>query len=327
MGRDNQARNHHWVPQCYLKGFAKSRSKNAKLFVIDTIERKTFPTIPRNVASERDFNKIEVAGVDPNHIESGYAHFEGRVDKALERLCASRQFGDAEDRNLILNLIALLAVRNPLMRENSRQFQERVLKQMMQLMVAKEEHYEARLQRAKRDGDVSADAELSYEAMRDFVERDRYTIEVPTTRHVEQELKLVDTVLPLLGARKWQLLRAPTNAGGFVTSDHPVVLLWSEPKDRGPFHSPGFGLRGTEVIFSVSSELAMVGTFEGQDDVVDVEPGIVALVNGIIIAHSNRQIYARDDRFWYVQDPVPTPPVVQRGADLLQYGTSSVQAR
>ncbi|RZI39825.1 DUF4238 domain-containing protein [Herbaspirillum sp. HC18] len=77
MGRDNQARNHHWVPQCYLKGFAKSRGKSAKLFVIDAIERKTFQTIPRNVASERDFNKIEVDGVDPNHIESGYAHFEG----------------------------------------------------------------------------------------------------------------------------------------------------------------------------------------------------------------------------------------------------------
>lgn len=319
MGAGNQARNHHWVPQCYLKGFAKSRSKNAKLFVIDAIERKTFPTIPRNVASARDFNKIEVLGVDPNHIESGYAHFEGQVDKALERLCTNRQFGDAEDRNLILNLIALLAVRNPLMRENSRQFQERVLKQMMHLVVAKKERYEASLHRAKQDGDVSPEAELSYEAMRDFVERDRYTIEVSTTRHVEQELKLVDTVLPLLGARKWQLLRAPPNAGGFVTSDHPVVLLWSDAKDRGPFHSPGFGLRGTEVIFPVSSDLAMVGTFEGQDDVVDVAPGIVAFVNGIIIAYSERQVYARGDHFWYVQDPVAEPPVVRRGADLLQH--------
>ena len=327
MNNGNQARNHHWVPQCYLKGFAKSRSKNAKLFVIDAIERKTFQTIPRNVASERDFNKIEVAGVDPNHIESGYAHFEGQVDKALERLCANRQLCNAEDRNLILNLIALLAVRNPLMREHSRQFQERVLKQMMHLTVAKKERYEASLHRAKRDGDVSPEAELSYEAMCDFVERDHYTIEVSTTRHVEQELKLVDTVLPLLGARKWQLLRAPPSAGGFVTSDHPVVLLWSEPKDRGPFHSPGFGLRGTEVIFPVSSELAMVGTFEGQANVVDVEPGIVAHVNGIIIAYSHRQIYARDDRFWYIQDPVPTPPVVRRGADILQHGTASAQAR
>lgn len=319
MAAGNQARNHHWIPQCYLKGFAKSRSKNAKLFVIDAIERKTFQTIPRNVASARDFNKIEVPGVPPNQIESDYARFEGQVDKALERLCAQRMFGDAEDRNLILNLIALLAVRNPRMRENSRDFHERVLKQVMHLTMAKKERYEASLRRAIDDGAVSPGEDLSFEAMRDFVDRDQYTIEVPTTRHVEQELKLVDTVLPLLGARRWQLLRAPSNAGGFVTSDHPVVLLWSEAKDRGPFHSPGFGLRGTEVIFPVSSDLAMVGTFEGTDDVVDVEPGIVAFVNGIIVAYSERQVYARDDRFWYIQDPVPIPPAVCRGADLLQH--------
>jgi len=44
---------------------------------------------------------------------------------------------------------------------------------------------------------VSPEAELSYEAKRDFVNQDRYTIEVPTTRHVEQELKRVNTVLPI----------------------------------------------------------------------------------------------------------------------------------
>jgi hypothetical protein len=60
----------------------------------------------------------------------------------------------------------------------------------------------------------------------------------------------------------------------------------------------------------------MAGTFEGQDDVA---PGIVAFVNGLIIAYSERQVYTRDDRFWYVQDPVAEPPVVRRGADLLQH--------
>lgn len=315
MSAKSQARNHHWIPQCYLKGFAKNRSKNAQLFVVDAIERKVFQTIPRNVASARDFNKIEVEGVPADHIESSLSQFEGQVSKALIRLCENRQFGDAEDHNLILNLIALLAVRNPLMRENMRQFQERVIKQMMSMTVANEAHYDATFKKAVQNGDVAApDNEVSYERMRDFVEQEQYTIEVPTTRHVKQELKLVDTVLPLLGARKWLLLRAPADAGGFITSDHPVVLQWSERKDRGMFSSPGFGLKGTEVLFPLSNELAMLGVFDGREGVTDVSPDVVAQVNGIIIYYGHRQIYARDNRFRYAL----ASGEIRRGADLLE---------
>jgi hypothetical protein len=33
------ARNHHWVPQSYLKGFSKGRSKNSQLHVVDAVAR------------------------------------------------------------------------------------------------------------------------------------------------------------------------------------------------------------------------------------------------------------------------------------------------
>ena len=137
---------------------------------------------------------------------------------------------------------------------------------------------------------------------------------MPTTRHVEQELGLVNTILPVLGERHWILVRAPTNMSGFITSDHPVVLQWSEQKDRGFFGSPGFGLQGTEVIFPVSNELAMVGVFDGSADVIDATPEVVAMINGTIIGNSNRQVYARDDRFLYSL----SPGVIRRGADLLK---------
>ncbi len=308
-----EARNHHWIPQCYLKGFAKSRSKNAKLFVADAISRKTFETIPRNVASARDFNRIDVPGVPPNQIESDYARFEGLVDKALERMAISKEFGDDEAYNLILNLIALLAVRNPRMREHSQEFQERIIKRMMELTVATKEHYEASLGTPVRGDVVESDQAVTYEAMRDFVERDEYTIEVSTTGHVRQELELVDTVLPLLGKRHWLLIRAPANSGGFITSDDPVVLVWSERKNRGPFSSPGFGLRDTEVIFTVTRDLAMLGVFDGEVGVREARPETVAQINGIIVAHSNRQIYARDDRFRYAL----ASGEIRRGADIL----------
>jgi hypothetical protein len=309
----SEARNHHWIPQCYLKGFAKSRSKNAQLFVTDTISRKSFMASARNVASARDFNRVEADGVDANHIESRYAAFEGQAAQALMRMDERGEFGDEQDHNLILNLIALFAVRNPRMRENSRRFHEQLAKMLMSQTLATEERYERSVASAIRVGEVRPH-DIGYESMRDFVESERYTIEVSTTGHVKTELELVDTALPLLGARSWLLLRAAAGSGGFITSDHPVALYWAEQRDRGPFYSPGFGLNGTEVVFPVSNGLAMISTFDGPHGVHDATPEQVALVNGAVAGHGRRQIYARDDRFHYAH----APGEMRRGADLLR---------
>lgn len=47
------ARNHHHVPQCYLKvkGFANSYGKDAQLYVVDMVRRRAFTTTPPNVAA------------------------------------------------------------------------------------------------------------------------------------------------------------------------------------------------------------------------------------------------------------------------------------
>jgi hypothetical protein len=57
---DGGARNHHFVPQFYLKGFAKPRSKDGKLIVFDLKNRKTFVTRTRNVAAKRDYNRVDI---------------------------------------------------------------------------------------------------------------------------------------------------------------------------------------------------------------------------------------------------------------------------
>ena len=308
-------RNHHWVPQCYLKGFAKSRSKNAQLYVVDAVAQRHLMAVPRNVASARDFNRVEIAGVDPNQIESDMSHFEGAVDKALERICRDRDILNAEDRNLVLNLIALLSVRTPAMREHIRQGYKRVLKRVMDLTLATKERYEASFSSAAQARAFDGEAMLPYETMRDFFDRDEYIINMPTTRHVKQEFDLAGTILPLLGQRNWVLIRATPGTGGFITSDHPVILQWTELRDRRPFHSPGFGLHGTEVVFTISHDIAMVGTFEDPHDMIDADVQQVALINGCIIGHGKRQIYARDDRFKYVG----RDGKIHRGIDALRH--------
>ena len=72
------ARRHHFVPQCYLKGFVRHRNK-PKLFVVDGRERRSFHTAPANVAAERDFHTIEIEGFPPDALENSFASFEADV--------------------------------------------------------------------------------------------------------------------------------------------------------------------------------------------------------------------------------------------------------
>jgi hypothetical protein len=69
----------------------------------------------------------------------------------------------------------------------------------------------------------------------------------------------------LYEGRKWQIVVASDDSGGFVTSDHPICLRWCDGKDHG-FLSPGFGVLGTEVTFSLSPKLALRGRFDGEQD-------------------------------------------------------------
>lgn len=92
------ARHHHYLSQCYLKGFTNGKAKKSKLIVFDLREKKSFETIPRNVGGMRDFNRVNVEGVDQNHIEKALADFEGKAATALKKLEETSDFvGEVRD--------------------------------------------------------------------------------------------------------------------------------------------------------------------------------------------------------------------------------------
>jgi hypothetical protein len=93
-----------------LKGFARNRAKKAQLYVVDAKARHAFMTTPLNVAAERDFNRIEIDGEDPNLIESSYADFEAKLAPALVAMDQINDFPDADARALILELVACFSL-------------------------------------------------------------------------------------------------------------------------------------------------------------------------------------------------------------------------
>ncbi|MBR0753539.1 DUF4238 domain-containing protein [Bradyrhizobium jicamae] len=310
------ARRHHFLPQCYLKGFARPK-KHGKTHQVVVFDRagKSFTSNIINIAVEQDFNRVDVEGHPPDTFEQLMAAFEGDLGPALSRILQARNLRNEEDRATLLNFIGLVAIRNPRFRETFRDFNEQVLNQLMNLVTADKDRWEGQVKKMRDSGYVKPDSpEVTYEQMRDFVQRGDYRIELNKGFHIASELKGFDAILPTLFNRKWVCLTPPAVSGGFITSDHPVCLMFSDPALRGKFFGPGHGLKGTEIIFPVSRHLAVVGAFELKEDEIQLPEEHVARVNGAVAACAERQVYAHNIDFNYLRRDNEKP---RRGAELV----------
>jgi hypothetical protein len=310
------ARQHHYVPQCYLKGFVRDRDK-PKLFVVDLKERHTFTTNPKNVAVERDFHAVDVECLPPDTFENGMSGFETELDNSLRRIVAARSIKNENDRTHLFNLVGLMGTKNPSLRENFRIAHQHTVKVIMDLATATPERWAGQMARAKKDGFLPADTPDDYEGMRKFVEgveRGEYRIDTLPSMHVPMEMQTFDKILPLIFDRKWMLFKAPPNATGFITSDHPMCLRWDDPPERGRLPPPGLRHTKTQLLFPISNELAVIGGFEIEEMEADADERLVAQINGSIMLHANRQVYARDNDFTYM---LKHSTKITRGTDLL----------
>jgi hypothetical protein len=300
------SRRHHYVPQCYLKGFAAERDK-AQIHAVDLRRLLAFATSTKNVAQKRDFHSLADTNTDADALEKAFSGFESEVSLALERCIAAGAFDAGDDRSYILNLIALIAVKNPRVRANHDRFRKRIMKTAMDLAISSPEIWATQVRKAKASGFIKPDADTDYEKMRAFVKANAYHIVISPADHVITELDVFDAVLPLFFQRAWMLLRAPAGTTGFITSDQPVCLMWSDPPAPGLGRPPpGFGRPGTMVLFPLSPSLALIGTFEGDDEVIDATGSQIADFNFAMIENARRQIYARGLDFLYrLEDDAP----------------------
>jgi hypothetical protein len=87
VAKSSGPKGHHYVPTMYLRGFTGAKGQ---LLAIDQPHDKWFRTSPDNVAEKKNFNRIDVPGMDPNAIEKALSEFEGEVAPALERIKAAK---------------------------------------------------------------------------------------------------------------------------------------------------------------------------------------------------------------------------------------------
>ncbi|KGK41365.1 hypothetical protein LH51_15480 [Nitrincola sp. A-D6] len=291
------ARHHHYLSQCYLKGFTRGRAKKSKLTVFDLKQKKSFETTPRNVGGMRDFNRVDIDGIDQNHLESALAEFEGQAASVLKKLGEDLEF-TGETKDILLNLIALIAVRSPERREHMRKFQAQLADRVMGLTLESKDRWESQVANLKKD-DPGYQNEVTYEEAKAFFDSKEYTIEVAREHHIHMEMVQIEAILPCLFDRNWVLVKSSSETGPFITCDNPVSLSWIDPDSVPPFYrsSPGFGLKGTQVYFPISQDIALMGEFEQSDGVIEGTEELVALCNSTMLHNFHKQIYAPKSTF------------------------------
>ncbi|MCX5880736.1 MAG: DUF4238 domain-containing protein [Deltaproteobacteria bacterium] len=295
-----KARHHHYLSQCYLKGFTKGGSKKSKLTVIDFKEKKFFETTPRNIGGIRDFNRVDIEGIDPNAVENSYAEFEGKAATALKQIEELLEI-DGTNKDCIFTLIALFAIRLPEQRENWRQFQAQILEKLMDLSLATKERWESQITQMKAGG-YEANDDISYEDIKTFHKSKAYKIEFPKEHHIRMEMFGINAILPYLQGRNWLLIQSTEESGPFITTDNPVNLSWNEPEKIPPIYreSPGFGQKSTQVYFPLSKNIALLGEFEGKKGLVRGNKQLVAMLNSKMLMFMFKQIYAPKIDFYFL---------------------------
>jgi hypothetical protein len=284
----NKSRGHHYLSQCYLKGFTADGARTSQLAVIDGKERKAFRTVPENVAKVRDFNRLDAEGFDPNALEDRLSELESKAADAIAELERGAPF-QAERREVVSSLAAIFAIRNPHKREVWRQNVANLMDRVMDMALHSQEMWQRQIEVARAAGQDIDDG-VTYEQMKDFHERKDYRIELSNDHHIEMEFVGLDSALPYFFNRGWSLFRNSDDSAPFITSETPVTVMWTEGAEgQAP---PGYALRGTSVCFPLSRNLYLIGRFDEPDMDQQVDDIFVAFANESTIAHAWGRLFA-----------------------------------
>jgi len=287
------ARRHHYLPQAYLAAFTTTELKDGQFCVLEVETGRAFRTSPLNVAAQRDFNRVDIEGRSPDAIESALAPFEGEAVAAVRRVIETQEYPNDIDWNLILNLLGLIAVRNPKLRGSFNRAREEVLRRTTDMLVLDKRIWEHHVKKAREAGEEISDT-VTFEDFKRFVEGGEYEYEFHPEGNLRVEFGAFDKVLPLLGQRTWSVLIARPDGPEFICSDHPVTLEWKGGRS-GPV---GFGLPETEVFFPLGRRVGFYGVFETPlKSVVHCKPGHVATLNRRVAWNAERHVYSAQERF------------------------------
>lgn len=291
---------HHYIPQFYLSNFLESDNKDSQLWVTDLVQCKQWKASPSAIAYQNKLYSLENQDClmfETDAIEKAFSSIESMAAPVIKQIITTEQLPSGKSYNILMNFIALMISRTPTMiNQRTKPFIE-MNEIILDTYLSTKEHWKSLNSRIVADGELSPETlnGISYEKMRDFYDSKRYKMDLSQNYKIKQLLQSIDILIPVLAQRKWSLFLSKDitttmpQLGGFICSDNPVSLISLDPLP--PFYSPGFGVLRTEVTMPLSKNTAIVGRFEGKEDVTTIS------VKGMAAINSRTGMYA--DRFHY----------------------------
>jgi hypothetical protein len=243
--------------------------------------------------------RIELNGYAPDSIEKELSNFESKGIQAIRRVASNGNF-DGEDANWTLNLMALLAVRSPEMRENQRDFHEQIAKRILDVTLTNKKRWESQITKMQVDGIQVNNS--SYEELKAFHKGDQYKIKVAREYQIGTEFKMMETVLHSLCKRKWSIYKTDGRFGEFLTTNRPVTLTYNSPDEIPPLYrnSPGFACPNTEIFFPLDRHALLIGRFDRQEKNLVVNQSFIAAINTHMMMHCFGKAFSRQQAILYI---------------------------
>ena len=286
--------------------------KKKQLHVIDKMEGRHYPTNPRNVAAQRDFNRVDIPGHAIDQAEKLFAQMETEFAVVLRRIEDTLVLPEESDMPKLCYFVALLYGHNFHVRNSFANSESEIIKQILRSLVSNRERYESKMKQVYGEGAEVVD----YEQIKQFIDEERFDIKYGHGHHLAYELQAMDAVCSLLAQRQWSLLIAANGTSDFVCSDRPVVLVRTDIESlHNPYHPyalPGLEMTNTELTVPLNRRMALVATFEHKSYVATVSEETIAEFNTRTTHFATRQIYCSDLGFKFSDNGI-----IKSGSDFV----------
>ena len=282
--------------------------------MVDCVERKSFWTSTKNVCVRRDFNRIESPDLDRNELEKRLGQFESDAINALREIGAGRATIDSREWLYCLNLMGLIATRNPATRQQLSRAAERVTRELLRKSLESKEAWQATIADIKAAGLLEPTPPADLERHQTFVESGKFSMQFHQNFLIFQELRGVTLVIEMLGRRTWSLLEAPVDSGGFLTTDRPVCVF---PTDGSTPKAPTrLDDSKNSIVFPVSPRLLAYGCAHGRRYASDITRRAVARLNLALLRFSTGRVFGPHERCEFGSSKPKLPLVV--GSNVLE---------
>lgn len=280
----------HFLPRFYLDGFGRG----GMLAVYDRTLNEMRVQKPEGTGVIGHFYTLEDDhGRKRFELEQALSEVEDKAAPIIKKLANKGEL-TADERSDMAIFVALGMCRTPDLIDSIKQMNGHMVKHMTKLMFCSVERAKEILRNGHDAPATEEELEKQAKELVDFVERDQYEVETHHGWALGMSMEMFTTIAPILSGRDWLLVHRDNDKGSFVTSDAPLVLTTTEPREN-QFWGIGFANADALVLFPLTESCALLIFGEGGGLVHrTVGQGQIRHLNLMVADRCQRFVIGRD---------------------------------